>query len=249
MNKIFIGTSGYMYSHWEKGVFYPSDWPKSKKLEYYAQHFRTVELNNTFYRLPKESVFENWRKRTPKNFLFAVKVSRIITHVKKLKDCKREWQIFLKRALKLKEKLGPFLFQLPPYFKKDEKRLKNFIKMILKNSPPALKFAFEFRNESWCDNKVYQILKEKNLAWTIVDSPCWPKKEILTANFVYLRMHGSKVLFSSEYTKKEIKDLAQKIKNWAKKGLNVFCYFNNDAHGFAIKNAKELLNFLRVCYY
>lgn len=245
MSKIFIGTSGYIYSHWENGVFYPLGWPKSKKLEFYCRHFKTVELNNTFYRLPGEKTFDGWYKRTPKNFIFAVKASRFITHIKKLKDCKNFWEAFLKRALILKEKLGPFLFQLPPGWKKDGERLKNFIGMLYKNSPKNLKFAFEFRNETWCDEEVYKILKEKNCAWVIVDSPNWPKREILTADFVYIRMHGSKILFGSKYTKKEISNLGEKIKKWQKQNLDVYCYFNNDAHGFAIENAKELIDFLK----
>jgi uncharacterized protein YecE (DUF72 family) len=245
MSKIYIGTSGYIYPHWE-GIFYPEDWPKSRKLEFYCQHFDTVELNNTFYRLPGEKAFEGWRKRTPKDFIFAVKVSRFITHVKKLVDCKESWKIFLKRALILKEKLGPLLFQLPPFLKADPKKLEDFVKMILKESPKGLRFAFEFRNESWCDEKIYHILKKFNLAWVIVDSPSWPKVYQVTADFVYVRMHGSKILFGSKYTKKELEDLAKKIKKWKKQNLDVYVYFNNDAHGYAVENAKELLKFCQA---
>ncbi len=243
MSKVLIGTSGYVYSHWE-GIFYPDTLPKSKKLEYYCSHFRTVELNNTFYRLPSEKVFESWYKRSPKNFIFAVKVSRFITHIKNLKNCKRPWKIFLERYLILRERLGPFLFQLPPFLKKDSKKLKNFVEMLHKNSPKNLKFAFEFRDESWCNEEIYQILKEKNIAWVIADSPHWPKRYEITANFVYVRMHGSKALFSSDYTKKELEELANQIKKWKKKKLDIFVYFNNDVQGFAVKNAKELINLL-----
>ncbi len=244
MKKLFVGTSGYVYSHWENGVFYPLDLPKSKKLEYYCQHFKTVELNNTFYRLPNEKVFESWYQKTPKNFIFAVKLSRFITHIKKLVNCKKPLEIFLKRALKLKEKLGPILIQLPPNFKLNFSKLENFVEVLLKNSPPNLKFAFEFRNETWFKKEVWQFLKEKNIAWVIQDSPHWPKKEIISANFIYIRMHGSKILFSSKYTREEILNLAQKIKKWLKE-FNVYCYFNNDAHGFAVQNAKELLSILK----
>jgi uncharacterized protein YecE (DUF72 family) len=243
MSKIYIGTSGYIYPHWE-GIFYPENWPKSKKLEYYCQHFDTVELNNTFYRLPGEKAFEGWYKRTSKNFIFAVKVSRFITHVKKLVDCKEPWKIFLKRALILKEKLGPLLFQLPPFLKADSEKLEEFGKMILKESPKRLRFAFEFRNESWCDEKIYQILKKFNFAWVVVDSPSWPKVYQVTADFVYVRMHGSKILFGSKYTKKELDDLTQKIKKLKKQNLDVYVYFNNDAYGYAVEDAKELLKML-----
>jgi len=243
MPKVFIGTSGYIYPHWE-GIFYPEDWPKSKKLEYYCQHFDTVELNNTFYRLPGEKTFESWYKRTPKNFIFAVKVSRFITHVKKLVDCKEPWRIFLKRTLILKEKLGPLLFQLPPFLRADPEKLEEFGKMILKESPKGLRFAFEFRKKSWCNEKIYQILKKFNFAWTVVDSPSWPKVYQVTADFIYVRMHGSKILFGSKYTKRELEDLAERIKKWKKKNLDVYVYFNNDAEGFAIENAKELI---KIC--
>jgi len=246
MPKIFVGTSGYIYSHWENGVFYPISWPKSKKLEYYCQHFNTVELNNTFYRLPGEKTFESWYKRTPKNFIFALKVWRFITHIKKLRDCQDLWKIFLERALILKEKLGPILFQTSPFLKADFQVLENFCQMVKKTSPKNLRFAFEFRNESWCQKTVYQILKKYNFAWTIIDSPSWPKVFEITTDFVYVRMHGSKILFGSKYTKKELKDLAQKIKKWKRQSLDVYCYFNNDAHGYAVEDAKELLKVVKL---
>jgi uncharacterized protein YecE (DUF72 family) len=256
MPKVFVGTSGYIYPHWE-GIFYPENWPKSKKLEYYCQHFDTVELNNTFYRLPGEKAFEGWYKRTPKNFIFAVKVSRFITHVKKLVDCKEPWRIFLKRALILKEKLGPLLFQLPPFLKADPEKLEDFLNLITQplnhlftyslnhSTTQPLRFAFEFRNESWCNEEVYKILREKNCAWVVVDSPSWPKVYQVTADFVYVRMHGSKILFGSKYTKRELEELVEKIKKWRKQNLDVYVYFNNDAEGFAVQNAKELI---KICH-
>ena len=246
MAKIFVGTSGYIYSHWENGVFYPISWPKSKKLEYYCQHFNTVELNNTFYRLPGEKTFESWYKRAPKNFIFALKVWRFITHIKKLRDCQDLWKIFLERALILKEKLGPILFQTSPFLKADFQVLENFCQMVKKTSLKNLRFAFEFRNESWYQKETYQILKKYNFAWTIIDSPSWPKVFEITSDFVYVRMHGSKILFGSKYTKKELKDLAQKIKKWKRQNLDVYCYFNNDAKGYAVEDAKELLKLCQI---
>jgi uncharacterized protein YecE (DUF72 family) len=257
MSKIYIGTSGYIYPHWE-GIFYPENWPKTKKLEYYCRHFDTVELNNTFYRLPGEKVFEGWRKRTPKDFIFAVKVSRFITHVKKLVDCKEPWRIFLKRALTLKEKLGPLLFQLPPLLKADLKKLKDFLNLITQpldrlftkplsySITQPLRFAFEFRNELWCNEEIYNLLKEKNCSWVIVYSPSWPKVYQVTADFVYVRMHGSKILFGSKYLKKELENLTQRIKKWKKQNLDVYVYFNNDANGYDVENAKELLKLCQI---
>lgn len=236
---LFIGTSGWVYSHWE-GIFYPEDLPSKDKLKYFSQHFKTTEINYSFYHLPQPSTYQNWYSQTPEDFLFAVKTSRFITHIKRLKKVKEAWKTFIENALNLKEKLGPILFQFPPSFRVNEteiKKLEDFLKLITKNK---LRYVFEFRHKSWCDKKVYNLLKKYKVVWVIADSPSYPKAEVITADFVYLRMHGSKVLFTSNYTKKELQDLAQKIKKW-RKIADVYVYFNNDAMGYAIENAKELL--------
>ncbi|TET84417.1 MAG: DUF72 domain-containing protein [Candidatus Nealsonbacteria bacterium] len=237
--KLFIGTSGWVYSHWE-GIFYPEDLPSKDKLKYFSQHFKTTEINYSFYHLPRPSTYQNWYKQTPEDFLFAVKTSRFITHIKRLGEVKEAWKTFIENALNLKEKLGPILFQFPPSFRANEteiKKLEDFLKLITKNK---LRYAFEFRHKSWCDKKVYNLLKQYKVAWVIADSPSYPKAEVATANFIYIRMHGSKVLFTSNYTKKELQDLAQKIKKRLKIA-DVYVYFNNDAMGYALENAKELL--------
>jgi len=252
--KLYIGTSGWGYSHW-KGVFYPDTLASKDKLKYFSQHFKTTEVNYSFYRLPKPTTYQNWYSQTPDSFIFALKTSRFITHIKKLKGVKTAWRTFVKNALNLKEKLGPILFQFPPSFKATEeniKRLKDFLELLVLR-PVAIKrdrlfyeqllklrFAFEFRHQSWCQEKVYKILKKHNCAWVITDSPRYPKAEVITADFVYVRMHGSKVLFSSKYTKKELKDLSQKIKKWLAQKKDIFVYFNNDAYGYAVENAKTL---------
>ena len=241
--KLFIGTSGWVYSHWEE-IFYPEDLQGKAKLKYFSQHFKTTEINYSFYHLPRSSTYQNWYLQTPEDFLFAVKASRFITHIKRLKGVKEAWKIFIENALNLKEKLGPILFQFPPSFRANEtesERLEDFLKLITKNK---LRYAFEFRHQSWCDKKVYDLLKKYKVVWVIADSSSYPKAEVVTANFVYIRMHGSKVLFTSNYTKRELKDLAQKIKKWLKTS-NVYVYFNNDAYGYAIENAKELIKFCK----
>jgi len=235
--KLFIGTSGFSYSHWEDGVFYPKDLPKTKELEYLSRKFNTVEINSSFYHLPSEKSFCSWKKRTPKDFIFSLKVSRYITHIKKLSNCQKEWRDFLKRALLLEKKLGPFLFQLPPSFKKDTERLKSFIELLEKTAS-SFRFVFEFRHPSWFSKDVYEVLKRGgNTALCFIDSPRWESEEVVTADFVYIRMHGSKSLYSSNYSQKELKSLAEKIRDYLKKGLDVYVYFNNDAFGFAPKNA------------
>jgi uncharacterized protein YecE (DUF72 family) len=282
MGKLFIGTSGWIYSHWEK-VFYPENLSAKNKLKYYSSFFKTVEINYSFYHLPRSTTYQKWYCETPADFIFSVKASRFITHIKRLKRVKKPWKQFIENALYLKEKLGPILFQFPPSFQVTEenlKRLEDFLIQInhLTIKPfNNLRFAFEFRHKSWCDpegkssvsygvnKKIYNLLKKYNVAWVIADSPNYPyietlkkfrsgrsikngnrpKAEAVTADFVYMRMHGSKILFASKYTKKELKDLAQKIKKWLK-NHDVYCYFNNDAYGYAIENAKELL---RLCIF
>ena len=246
MPKLFIGTSGWVYSHWQ-GIFYPENLPSKEKLKYFSQHFKTTEVNYSFYHLPRLTTYQKWYSQTPEDFLFAVKASRFITHIKRLKGVKEAWETFLENASNLKEKLGPILFQFPPSFKATEenfKRLEKFLKCLKPNIKQQVKFAFEFRHKSWYDENVYKLLKKYKAAWVIADSPRYPKEEVVTADFVYVRMHGSKVLFASKYSKKELKDLAQKIKKWLKT-CDVYCYFNNDFHGFAIENAKELLGYLK----
>jgi len=245
MAKLYIGTSGWVYEHWT-GIFYPASLPSKEKLRYFSQHFNTAEINYSFYHLPRPTTYQNWYNQVPADFIFAVKASRFITHIKRLNGVKEAWKQFIENALNLKEKLGPILFQFPPSFKATEeniKRLTEFSKLLSLGRDrvsTSLRFAFEFRHKSWCDEKIYNLLKKYNVAWVIADSPRYPKTEVITCDFIYIRMHGSKVLFSSNYTKKELKDLAQKIKKWLTI-YDVYVYFNNDAYGYAIENAKELL--------
>ena len=265
MANLFVGTSGWIYSHWD-GIFYPENLPSRDKLKYYSQHFKTAEINHSFYHLPRPQTYKNWYSQTPDDFIFAVKASKFITHVKRLKGVKEAWKQFLENALNLKEKLGPILFQFPSSFQatsENVKRLENFLKIIRGNSSSNsrrlanLRFAFEFRHESWCNpegkpsasygvnEKIYKLLKKYNVGWVIADSPRYPRADVMTADFTYIRMHGSKIMFASKYTKKEISDLAKKIKKWLGQDLDVFVYFNNDFQGYAIENAKELLNYFK----
>ncbi|MCK5044179.1 DUF72 domain-containing protein [Candidatus Parcubacteria bacterium] len=232
---LYIGTSGWAYKHWND-IFYPTGLPDKDRLKYFSQQFKTAEVNYSFYRLPSPQTYSNWHQQTPKGFLFSLKASRYITHVKRLKNVKDAWQQFVKNALNLKEKLGPILFQFPASFKataENKTRLEDFLKFA--------KGAFEFRHESWADKEIYCLLEKYNSAWVIADSPSYPKIEAVTADFVYLREHGSQVLFTSKYTKEELKKLAGKIKKWLKTNKDVYVYFNNDAQGRAVSNAKELI--------
>lgn len=242
--RFFIGTSGFSYLHW-RGNFYPEDLPSSKYLEYLTKIFNSVEINSSFYYLPQEKTFINWQKRTPKNFIFSVKASRFITHRKKLKDCKEPLKLFLKRARLLKKKLGVILFQFPPNFKKNLKRFKEFTKLLLKYTPHqyyGAGYTFEFRHPSWFCQEIYSLLKNHNFALTISDTPDYPLIEEYTASFAYFRFHGHKRLYTSNYSLKELKTWSQKIKKL--KAKEVYIYFDNDAYGYAPKNAQTLKKLL-----
>ena len=236
---LYIGTSGWNYKHW-RGVFYPEGLPVGRWLEHYIKFFNCVELNVTFYRLVKKETFQNWREKTPGDFYFVTKGSRFITHIKKLKDINQPLNLFLDNALCLKDKLASVLWQFPPSFKKDVKLLISFFKLLKKTN---LRHSFEFRNDTWFDKEIYRIFKEYNFCLCIADSARFPCQKVVTTNFLYLRFHGAGLLYSSNYSDKELKDWARFAREF-KKNKDIFAFFNNDAHGFAIKNAlrfRELL--------
>jgi len=242
---ILIGTSGYNYPHWGNGVFYSSDLPQRKWLEFYTQYFKTVELNVSFYRLPKKETFEGWYGRTPKGFLFSVKGSRYITHIKRLKDCREPLSLLLSHASLLREKLGVLLWQLPPRFSFKKERLEEFCVLLstLPSSKP-LRHAFEFRDESWFCEEAFKILTDFKFAFCIAHGSGLPYMERITSHFVYLRLHGGEVLYGSNYSDQELKEWAAKILSWKRKVREMFVYFNNDAFGFAVKNALVLKKLL-----
>jgi uncharacterized protein YecE (DUF72 family) len=181
---IHIGTSGWHYDHWV-GPFYPERLAKKKFLEYYAGRFKTVEINNSFYRLPLERTFENWRDQVPAGFVFSVKASRFITHMKKLKDPEQTVEEFFQRIRGLGNKLGPIPFQLPPRWRFDSDRLEGFLKAL----PLEHKHAFEFRDQSWLNADVFDMLSQRGMALCAYDfgEISAPKK--VTAGFIYVRLH------------------------------------------------------------
>lgn len=262
MEKVFIGTSGYNYDYW-KGVFYPEDISKKEWLSFYAKHFDTVEINATFYGNFKKSVFEKWGREVSKNFSFCLKGPRFITHVKRLKNVDDSLKVFLGNASGLGSKLKIILWQFPKSFKfSDEnlERLEKFLSTLKNYSPPRSRFttprrwpngllrgerlrhAIEFRDDSWFN--IFDFLNKNKSGFVINDSSFFPKKEISTAGFTYIRFHGPGSLYSSNYSYGELKVWAQKIKKFQKLG-EVYCYFNNDVGGFAIKNAQQLKEILQ----
>ncbi len=237
--EIRIGTSGWNYKHW-KGLFYPEHLSKTKWLEFYTKYFDTVELNATFYRLPSEKTFHNWHKRTPEKFIWALKASKFITHTKRLKDVKEALSKFYNTISKLKEKCGPILFQLPPSLVFEKSLLEDFCNLL----DYSYRHTLEVRNKSWIDNRVFDTLKRYNIAFCISDTAGrYPYYEEITADFVYIRLHGSKKLYASEYTKEEINMWAKKLVQWKK---DAYIYFDNDFNGYAVKNAKMLKEALKI---
>jgi uncharacterized protein YecE (DUF72 family) len=231
--RIYIGTSGWTYNHWIK-VFYPPDCPKAKWLEFYAAHFRAVELNASFYRLPKAQTFVNWRKRTPDDFLWALKASRYITHVRRLTEVAEPLERLYHAVEGLKEKLGPILFQLPPSLRFHEEVFGHFCSNLKKDRLHAL----EVRHASWEHQKAIDMLRDHNIALCASDTAGrYPYIEEDTASFIYIRLHGSQQLYASEYSEVELQAYAQKIRQWAK---DTYLYFDNDYHGYAVKNARRM---------
>ncbi|MCD6422489.1 DUF72 domain-containing protein, partial [bacterium] len=206
MGELFVGTSGWSYRHWY-GRVYPRGLNPGEWLSYYAQKFNTVEVNSTFYRLPRKDLVKGWYEKTPKDFLFALKISRFISHLKRLKSIHREWKNFLELKKWLKGKTGPFLLQLPPSFDFSEEnleRLKHFLNRATKTHPLI---AVEFRHPSWSRSETFALLKRYNSALCIADGPKdrIPLIEKETADFIYLRFHGRERLYASNYSKAELR--------------------------------------------
>jgi len=237
--RFYIGTSGWVYHHW-RGLFYPQGLAQAKWLEFYNQHFTTVELNNSFYHLPSEKAFAAWRERSSEGFVYAVKISRLITHLKKLRNVEGALENFLSRAKILGEKLGPLLYQLPPNMPRNDRVLEAFLQLL----PTGLCHVFEFRNESWFDEGVFALLKEHNIGFCVYDMPEFTTPVVATADFAYIRFHGSAELYGSCYSDAELKGWAKRIAELGQGLPSIYIYFNNDAEAFAVSNAKTLAELL-----
>lgn len=233
--RVHIGTSGWHYQHWV-GRFYPAGMRPSSFLPYYAGRFATVEINSSFYRLPATKTLNAWRKESPAGFLFAIKASRYLTHMKKLRDAEEPLQVFLRQAAILGDKLGPVLLQLPPGWHCNPERLRAFLEML----PAGHRYAFEFRDQSWFDAAVYRALARKNVAFCIYElaGVIAPKK--ITADFVYVRLHGPAAAYQGCYDTQALSGWAGAFSTWRRQGREIFCYFDNDQQGFAAQNAQEL---------
>jgi uncharacterized protein YecE (DUF72 family) len=229
-----IGCSGFYYKHW-KGVFYPEDLPQRNWFPFYCQYFNTLELNNTFYSFPKASSLQKWYDESPEHFVFTVKAHRVITHYKKFNNViDRVNELYDVTGHVLKEKLGPVLFQLPPNFHYSDEHLQKMIS----NLDPAFTNVVEMRHESWWKPEVYQELAKYGITYCGMSHPTLPANVVANTETLYYRMHGNQQLYASAYSREELLQLRDKVKETNVK--QAFIYFNNDIGASAIFNAKEL---------
>jgi uncharacterized protein YecE (DUF72 family) len=238
--QVRVGTSGWIYKHW-RGVVYPDGLPASRWLDFYARTFDTVELNNSFYRLPSVAVFRGWAAQAPPGFLFAVKASRYLTHMKKLKDPEEPLENVLGRARELGRRLGPVLYQLPPGWHVNLERLRHFLKLL----PAGITHVLEFRDPTWYAPEVRAALEEFEVSFCMHDLRGEPSPEWVTGPAVYVRFHGPTTrAYAGRYAKDHLHEWAKRIEEFRRAGRHVYAYFNNDDSGYAFANARELRELL-----
>jgi uncharacterized protein YecE (DUF72 family) len=240
LTNYFVGTSGWHYDDW-RGRFYPEKLPKSRWLDFYARNYPTVELNNTFYRLPSEKAIANWYDSSPPNFIFSLKVSRFITHIKKIADTGEALGNFMSRISALKEKLGPLLYQLPPGMHRNDDVLTRFLGEL----HSGYRHVIEFRHESWLTEEVFDILRKHNTGLCVFDMPNLSCPLVATVDFAYIRFHGRDSLYSSCYTDDVLSEWASRITNLTPDLESVYIYFNNDVAGYALDNAVTIGKYLK----
>jgi uncharacterized protein YecE (DUF72 family) len=236
--RVYIGTSGYSYKSWDK-TFY-GDTPKRAQLEYYITQFPTVEINATFYRLPSEGMVRGWRDRVNEDFIYAVKGSRFITHMKKLVKLDGALDKFFDRVEAMKERTAVILWQLPGMLHKDGARLDNFLAVV----PKEYRHAVEFRHPSWYDEEVFEILRKHKTAHVALSSKGMPMNLSVTTNFIYVRFHGLEGGAAHDYTRAELAPWADFLSGEAEKGRSAYVYFNNDINVRAPENAKMLMDMI-----
>ena len=237
---IHIGTSGYNYKHW-RGPFYPEDLTQKKWLEFYAERFQTLEINNTFYNLPEKKTFEKWRDSVPQHFTFAVKASRYITHMKKLNEPKDALLNLFDHVQVLQDKFGPILFQLPPKWNVNIERLETFMDLL----PKEFRYVFEFRDDSWWTEEVYELLSKADATFCLFELAGQQTPKELTSDLVYVRLHGPGDAYEGQYDSQTLSGWAGAFTTWRKQNKSIYCYFDNDQNGYAAQDAwklKEMFN-------
>jgi uncharacterized protein YecE (DUF72 family) len=240
--EVRIGTSGWIYKHWRR-VFYPEDLTVKEWFGFYSESFDTVEINNTFYRLPPPEVFRAWGRQAPPGFLYAVKASRFLTHMKKLREPADPLDRLLRGARQLGAHLGPILYQLPPHWHCDVARLRDFIACL----PPDLDHVFEFRDPTWYTDAVRRLLDDNGMGFCIHDLRGSPSPRWVTGRLAYVRFHGPTALaYAGCYSHVQLAGWAEQIVEFQNGGRDVYVYFNNDNRGYAVANARELRSLLGI---
>lgn len=232
-----VGTSGWQYDSW-RGPFYPPEVPKRAWLAFYAERFPTVEVNNTFYVLPRPASFERWREETPPGFVVTVKANRYITHIRRLRECREPVATFWSRARLLGPKLGPILFQLPPRFAADPSLLRDFLGVL----PEGIRPAFEFRDRSWESEEVFELLDATGAAFVLADRPGVRVPSVVTGGWSYVRFHQGRPRIAG-YPREKLRRWAGRIASAPAR--QTFVYFNNDPGGAAVRDAFTLTAMLR----
>ena len=236
MARILIGTSGWHYDSW-RGPFFPKRLPLKHQLQYYASQFPTTELNGVFYRTPTPEAVRSWRDQTGKDFVFAWKASKFITHWKRLSDKSvNSLELLENRLSLLSKKAGPILFQLPPQFQVDAERLASFFKLLSKKR----RYSFEFRHPSWYVPKIFRLLSDQNIALCISDHHDAPAPWKRTADFVYIRGHGPGGRYKGHYRAETLAKWSHRLGSWKRQGCDVFVYFDNDQKSAAPADALKL---------
>lgn len=236
---LFTGTSGWSYKHWS-GIFYPVNLKPAHYLEHYITKFNCVELNSSFYHLPRKTTVDGWLQRTPDTFKFCLKLSRFITHQKRLANSEEALERFFDVFDAMQLRLGPVLIQLPPGLSYDRSLASDFLDLIKTQNKPY-RFAIEVRHKSWIADDFFELLRQHGIAFVIADSgERFPYYEAITTDFVYLRFHGPEKLYASDYDESDLRRHAEKIIHWLGADREVWVFFNNDFHGFALENAFKL---------
>jgi uncharacterized protein YecE (DUF72 family) len=230
-----IGCSGWQYKHW-RGDFYPAELPQARWFSHYALTFDTVEINNSFYRLPEPETFARWNEQAPSHFLYAVKASRFLTHMKKLKDPEDPLARFFENARHLGRHLGPVLYQLPPRFPINLERLEAFLKAL----PKKYRHTVEFRDPTWYDQRVYDLLTKRKVSLCLHDMEGSETTRVAVGPFIYVRFHHGTKKYGGRYSDERLDDWAEWLAARHEEGLDVFAYFNNDTGGHAPRDAVRL---------
>lgn len=236
-----IGTSGWQYQHW-KGMFYPVDLKIQDWLAYYSQHFDCVEINSSFYGMPRTDAISRWCSCVPPEFIFSLKAPRRITHFKKLKNCEPELEELFQRLDEFGSHRGPVLFQLPPRWRCNLRRLESFLDKL----PPGHRLVFEFRDPSWHINEVYELLTSRSITFCIFDSGGFTAPLMADTDLIYIRLHGPGTTYASNYRAPKLRVWVDRAHAWNRRSKEVFLFFDNDERGYAVKNGTRTKGLLEA---